>query len=189
MEREILWQPKDELGMEHLRLTQDERGVMADGLVIGVAQGQPFRVRYMLHCNAQWQIQEVHVAPVDVGQPDLHLLADGQGHWTTSDGEKLSTLEGCLDVDISVTPFTNTLPIRRLRFHVGQAIELSMAYIAVPTLSFLPVRQRYTCLEQRTDGALFRYEGLESGFTAEVSVDEDGLVTDYGTIWHRVWSR
>ena len=34
--------------------------------------------------------------------------------------------------------------------------------------------------------ALYRYEGLATGFQAEVRVDEMGLVIEYGNIWKRI---
>jgi hypothetical protein len=34
---------------------------------------------------------------------------------------------------------------------------------------------------------MYKYEGLESGFTAELQTDRDGLVLDYPDLWRRVW--
>jgi len=39
--------------------------------------------------------------------------------------------------------------------------------------------QAYTRLTADT----YRYENLPSGFTAELRVNEEGLVLDYGDIW------
>ena len=49
-----------------------------------------------------------------------------------------------------------------------------------------PVRQRYTCLEARPDGGLYRYEGFSTGFVADLPVDADGLVLDYPGVFRRV---
>jgi uncharacterized protein len=92
-------------------------------------------------------------------------------------------------VDISATPFTNTLPIRRMELLPGQAYELTVAYIAVPEMETKPVRQRYTCLEVRPYGKLYRYESLSSGYTTELWVDNDGLVIDYPGVFKRVWTQ
>ncbi len=48
-------------------------------------------------------------------------------------------------------------------------------------------RQRYTCLELNADGGLYKYEGLESDFIAELPVDSDGLVIDYPGLFKRIW--
>ena len=51
-----------------------------------------------------------------------------------------------------------------------------MLYVPFDTLAPRRDRQRYTCLEP---GRRFRYEGLRTGFTAEIGIDDDGLVVDY----------
>ena len=98
-------------------------------------------------------------------------------------------LDGCLDVDISATPFTNTLPIRRLALQPGSSVILSMAYIAIPQMNVEATQQRYTCLEVTSSGGRYLYESLADGvswFTAELPVDSDGLVLDYPGLFRRV---
>lgn len=186
MQREIIWEFVPWPGIEHLRLTVRDDGVVADGLVVGVDEGAAFRARYEVRCDAAWRVREVRAALLDGGE--IHLMADGTGHWTTADGEPRPDLAGCLDVDIRVTPFTNTLPIRRLGLRQGESAELAVAYVALPALDVTPVRQRYTCLAAEPDGGLYRYESLTTGFRADLPVDADGLVLDYPGIFRRVWS-
>jgi hypothetical protein len=88
------------------------------------------------------------------------LSADGKGKWFNAMGIPLAGLDGCIDIDISATPFTNTLPIRRLQLERGAAQVLRVAYIPVPALKPGAVEQRYTCLQPNQ---LCRYEGLTSG--------------------------
>ena len=138
-------------------------------------------------CDANWRVEELGLIFLSSKGKSVKIRADGEGRWSTSTGEPLSSLEGCIDVDISATPFTNTLPIRRLGLSAGQSAELQVAYVAVPELELKPVRQRYTCLELNEQGGLYRYEGLASGFSTELQVDAVGLVLDYPGIWRRVW--
>ena len=83
-------------------------------------------------------------------------------------GAHRAELDGCYDIDLSVTPFTNTLPIRRLPLHVGDAAELSVVYIDVDTLEVRPDRQRYT----RLDTHRWAFEQLDTGFAQQFDVDE-----------------
>jgi hypothetical protein len=39
------------------------------------------------------------------------------------------------------------------------------------------------------DGGRYRFEDPATGFTAEISVDGDGLVIEYPNVARRVWSR
>jgi hypothetical protein len=171
-----------------LRLVTSDGGVEANGLVIGLEAGRPFRIGYEIRCDERWRVREVRVAAPDSGRPVLELLADGEGHWKRRGGESISELDGCIDVDISATPFTNTLPIRRLGLEPGESEELMVTYVRVPELLVGPERQRYGCLEAQADGGLYRFEALPSGFTAKLPVDADGLVIDYPGLFRRVWT-
>jgi uncharacterized protein len=186
MESHVLWTPLQQAGLEQLHLVENDTGVVADGLVLGIEHATPFRLWYQVRADRDWNVRECLLqVGGDKGQA-LHLYSDGLGHWTDAAGAACSTLDGCLDVDISGTPFTNTLPIRRLALAPGQAADLLVAYISVPDLSAGPAQQRYTCLSRTVSGGLYRYEGLESGFTADLLVDAQGLVVDYPGIWKRV---
>ena len=186
MESHVWWTPLQETGLEHLHLVEDDTGVVADGLVLGIEHATPFRLWYQVRADSGWSVRECLLqVGGDKGQA-LHLYSDGLGHWTDAAGAACSTLDGCLDVDISRTPFTNTLPVRRLALAPGQSADLLVVYITIPDLSVRPAQQRYTCLSRTTSGGLYRYEGLDSGFTAELPVDAQGLVVDYPGIWKRV---
>ena len=188
MEREVIWVPWEGPGLEHLRLVTNDGGVVADGLVIGLEDGRPFRIGYEVRCDGQGRVRKVRAAAPNSGRPVLELLTDGEGRWKRRGGEPLPELDECIDVDISVTPFTNTLPIRRLGLRPGESEELLVAYIRAPELLVGLERQRYSCLEVRADGGLYRFKALPSGFTANLPVDSDGLVIDYPGLFRRAWS-
>jgi hypothetical protein len=188
VEQEVMWMPWEGPGLEHLRLATSDGSVVANGLVIGLEAGRPFRIGYEIRCDERWRVREVRVAAPDSERPVLELLADGEGRWRGGGGELLPELDGCIDVDISATPFTNTLPIRRLGLELGESEDLRVAYIRVPELLVGPERQRYGCLEAQADGGLYRFEALPSGFTAELPVDADGFVLDYPGLFRRAWS-
>jgi hypothetical protein len=188
VEREVMWAPWEGPGLEHLRLVTSDSGVVATGLVIGLEAGRPFRIGYEVRCDGLWRVREVRAAAPDSERPVLELLADGEGGWKRRGGEPVPELDGCIDVDISATPFTNTLPIRRLGLEPGQSEELTVTYVRVPELLVGPERQGYRSLEERRSGGLYRFEALPSGFTAELPVDADGLVLDYPGLFRRAWS-
>ncbi len=186
MEHDVVWQPWDEPGIEHLRLIEAPDGAVADSLLFRLFDGRPVRLRYRIRVDAEWRVRE---ADVELWEPDhrgLSLRSDGEGTWSDGDGLPLPHLNGCTDIDLTATPFTNTLPVRRLRLASGRAQVIKVAYIRVPALSVESVEQRYTCEEQRADGARYRYEGLGTGFVAELDVDDAGLVLDYPDLFRRV---
>jgi uncharacterized protein len=188
VEREVMWVPWEEAGLEHLRLLTSDGGVVANGLVIGLEAGRPFRIGYEVRCDERWRVREVRAATPDSERPVIELVADGEGHWKRGSGEPVPELDGCIDIDISATPFTYTLPIRRLGLEPGESEELKVTYVRVPELLVGPERQRYGCLEARADGGLYHFEALPGGFTARLPVDAEGLVIDYPGLFRRAWS-
>jgi uncharacterized protein len=187
--REVLWAPASGLGLEHLRLAVPaEGGAVADGLIIGFEQ-RPFRARYEIRCDERWRVRSLGVEVLDSGRPPLRLTADGAGRWTTADGTPFPALDGCIDVDLTASPFTNTLPVRRLGLAPGRAAEVRVAYVGVPELSVTVDPQRYTCLATGPEGSRYRFDALASDFTAELSLDADGLVVAYPSLFRRVWAR
>ena len=88
-----------------------------------------------------------------------------------------------MDVDLALTPFTNTLPIRRLGLGTGESAEIRVAYVELPAFAVTTDPQRYTCLEPERR---YRYESLESGFVREIDIDVNGLVVTYPGLFRRV---
>ena len=185
--RDVIWIPWQGPGLEHLRLEVGRAGVHADGLVVGLDGDRPFRLRYHVRCDPAWRVREVQVASLDTGG-NLHLVADGGGAWSAAGGTLLPRLDGCLGVDLSASPFTNTLPIRRLALAPGQSADIAVAYIALPALTVTGDPQRYRCLERGGEGSRYRFESLDSDFAADLPIDADGLVLDYPGLFRRLWS-
>ncbi|MHB9796284.1 putative glycolipid-binding domain-containing protein [Pseudomonas sp. MT3] len=150
---------------------------------VGEGGASSYQLEYQLDWDDDWRLREARFGVENErGVRQLHLLADGEGHWRTAEGETLSALDGCLDIDIWPTPFTNTFPIRRLRLADGQRAELAVVYLEAPALKPVRMRQGYT----RVDARHYRYENLEgTNFQALLTVDEDGLVLDYPTLFRR----
>lgn len=186
--RTVCWTPTwsktaPDVGLEHLLLT----GNAADSVVLGVDdQRGPFRLAYRLAWDDAWRIRSAGFVAASKGSTRLlELQTDGQGHWRDGRGASLDALDGCLDIDVWPTPFTNTFPIRRQLSAIGQRCEFRMAWVDGLDLSVKPQPQAYTRLADRR----YRFESLDgSGFQAELVVDEDGIVLDYPGLFRRVCS-
>jgi hypothetical protein len=183
--RDLAWTALAWPGTEHLRLTRGDDGIHADGLIVAVLDGQPLRLRYEVRCDAGWRCRTLRVASLLEPARTVELHGTGQGRWTTAAGQPLPMLDGCLDVDIAATPFTNTLPIRRLGLAPGATAEIVVVYVDVPALDVRAQRQRYTCLQRGADGGRWRYDNVVTSFAADLTVDADGLVIDYPGLWRR----
>lgn len=187
MDLTIAWAGEDAPSLEHLRLARQAGGHVADGVIVSLREGAPHRLHYIVVCDDAWRPRGLLVDPLD-GNAPLQLTGDGEGHWSDAEGAALDALAGCSDVDLSATPFTNTLPIRRQRLQPGESAEIRAVYVQAPALAVEPARQRYTCLAVEGGRSIYRYEGLDTGFVAEIVVDEHGLVLDYPGLFRRIAS-
>jgi len=178
---DILWEPWDGRGIEHLRVSVHAEHAYAESELLDEQGEQPVRVRYRVRTDAAWRTRSVEVTVMDPKPRLLRLHHDGDGRWRGDDGVALPELDGCMDVDLECSPFTNTLPIRRLALAVGQGASVRAAWVRHPSLTVEGLDQRYIRLSE----SLYRYEA-RSGFSVELEVDADGVVLDYGEYWRRV---
>jgi hypothetical protein len=184
--RTVCWSPlwneaRPGSGLEHLLLGDQA----ADSVVLGWdAERGPFRLSYRLMWDQAWRLQKAELeVTVQDDARSMHLMTDGQGRWLDGQGNHLDALQGCGDIDIWPTPFTNSFPIRRTPFAIGERHEFRMAWVDAIEMTVRPKPQAYTRLAER----LYLFESLDgSGFKAELPVDEHGIVLDYPGLFRRV---
>jgi hypothetical protein len=173
----VLWQEVETGALDRCRLEAGPSGLRLSGTVLTAEFGTPLDVRYLVEADRDGLTRRVELE-LDGGATRRVLLADGAGHWAWEGGPELAEVAGSLDVDLTVTPATNTLPIRRLAdLEVGQAADLLMAWVQFPGLEVLASAQRYQRL------AADRWRFTTGEFQAELLVDPDGLVLDYGGLF------
>jgi uncharacterized protein len=184
MKTEIMWEQLLGNGLEHLILNQGAQ-IEVESLAVGVLSDAPYRILYQITCDAHWNVQKLSMLDL-LGDKKVDLIRN-KNSWLDGEINPMETFYGCTDVDIMVMPFTNTLPMRRLKLELGIAKEISVVYVSIPDLELSKLDQRYTCISKDMDGGIYRYENLSSGFTSELKVDADGLVVDYPGIFKMVW--
>ena len=177
----VLWTRRDLVSLEYFQLREARDTIRLSGTILTAHDGQPMRVQYTVNCDRDWSTRSVRIA-LDQGSTsrELRLLVDDERRWWT-DGRELTEVAGCVDVDISLSPSTNTLPIRRLSLAPGEERDVVAAWIRFPDLTVERLPQRYA----RTGEALYRYSSAGGAFTADIEVDERGLVVQYPPLWER----
>jgi uncharacterized protein len=184
MQRTVIWKPVEYQGMEYLSLREVEDGFGIDSVVIAVQPEGAFRLDYRIQCDLGFAVRDVQLTLSN--SQSLHLSSDGHGNWFDENRRLLPDLKGCIDVDILSTPFTNTLPIKRLAWTPGQTETLYMVYFTIPDMTIHADEQRYTCVERTPEGGVFRFEQVATSFTVLLPVDADGLVLDYPGLFERI---
>lgn len=183
MSRSILfWRRLDVEGLERLALTVESHAVTAVSTVLCLEDGG-FRIDHRWQLDAAWRAQSVVVERWSAqGHGVLRLERAGSG-WLV-DGIPRADLVGAEEPDLSVTPFCNTFPIRRVPDRAGEGLTLDTAFIDGAALTVARSRQRYERLGPRR----VRYVdlGVAAGFEAELEVDGEGIVLRYEQLFERV---
>ena len=141
----------------------------------------PTAVAYSIQCDPSWKTATAQVRGWRGSEPiDLRLARHAPDSWTLND-IACPAVAGCVDLDLSFTPATNLLPLRRLSFPLGQPVEVRSAWLEWPDIRLTPLVQRYV----RRSATEFGYEADLPGepFQAVLRVQPQGWVLDYGELW------
>src|SRR5215470_2149903 len=171
LKRVVLWKNLLLGGTDYCALWHTPEGWRLKGTVVGVLEDRrPVLATYEVHCDEKWRTHRVQVErTIGTDVKMLSLIVESRGVWRSS-GQEVREAEGCVDVDLALTPATNTLPIRRLDLPIGRTESLVAAWVKLPDLAVQRLPQRYTRLTKDT----YRYES-NTGFSAKVAVDDLGL--------------
>lgn len=176
--RSVLWRSIDGPGHEACRVFSLDAEWHLEGSAVFLHDAQPFRLDYHVRCDASWTTQSGRVSGW-LGQTSiaLEITVDADRNWRVN-GVECSAVTGCIDLDLNFSPSTNLLPIRRLNLTVGQEAEVKAAWLRFPSFELETLVQTY----RRIDESTYQYRS-EPDFTADLEVDEFGLVTNYRDLW------
>ena len=174
------WQHVDaRCGFEVVIVHPGERGYRLEGTTTAVEADEAWAVGYAIVVDERWQTVTAEVSGRSAdGARDLVMRTDGRGRWQV-DGRHLPELDGCMDVDLESSAFTNALPVHRLRLAVGDEAAAPAAYVRAADLGVERLEQRYRRLADSSGRQRYHYSAPGFGFECELVYDASGLVLDY----------
>ncbi len=196
--RAVAWVKDDPLGVEFAEIDLARNDLSARGVAIA---GGPiaYRLDYTLQTAADFVTSRLRVVSRGQGwRRAIELLRDGQGTWTLRTKEEGSVdlpapggdpagFADALDCDLGLSPVTNLMPVLRHRLlSGGDAFQLTAAWVSVPDLAVQADGQRYDFVRADHDQRVIHYEAVDGSFTADIRVDQDGIVIDYPGIARRL---
>jgi hypothetical protein len=178
IQRTLVWRLRGEISLEYFSLGRSESGWFLAGTVVATTEdNQPMLVRYRVDCDDGWETRAVEVALSLAGaERSLQLRVDAERRWFAN-GQEIEALRGCSDVDLGVTPATNTLPIRRLGLQPGESATIEAAWMLFPSLEIVRATQGYA----RSSDLHYVYGGSKRSY--ELDVDDLGVVRTYDQFW------
>ncbi len=178
----LFWRRTDGLGLERLALAVTAEAVMAEASVVSTQDGG-FRLDHRWRLTPDWRVRSLEVERWGPAGLARLTVERAEGGWTV-DGARRPDLDGAEEPDLSVTPFCNTFPIRRLPLGLGERLDLDVCHVDGAAMTVARRRQRY----ERLGPGRVRYVDLgpQAGFEAELMVDDRGLVLRYQHLFERV---
>jgi hypothetical protein len=173
--------------MERSTFEFDESGggFKIQGTVLTLLGVDPAEIRHVIACNSEGLTR---ACAVDIlageGIQSFRIHVSERGQWIVN-GVAAPELSGVNDVDLSFSPCSNTLPIRRLNLPVGEKARIASAWLRFPELDIVRAEQIYTRLSEER----YRFETGTGDFMAELIIDDHGIVTTYGDLWQSLTPR
>ncbi len=173
----VLWRRLDVPGHDSCRLD----GFRLEGTAVFSG---PAQVRYELTCDDQWRSRHGRVQGW-VGDESFDRTIERAGTSWLLNGRPVPGLEHCLDLDYGFTPATNLTQLKRIALKVGEAAEVPVAWLDVPSAQLVLLPQRY---ERRTENTYW-YESPTADYAAELVIAGNGFTFSYPGLWELVASR
>ncbi len=166
---------------EHCRIESNEDHWLVKGTVVG-EDVAPFHVAYTLQLCPAWHVRSCLIeAQVGPKWHRLSLRRCADGAWFQN-GVLLENTSDCTDIDISVTPFTNSLPVNRLKLKEDEEAEIRVLYIDVLERTVYASSQSYA----RITSSRYLFQSKEEHFEAAIDFDSGNWVEHYHGLFQRV---
>ncbi len=176
-----LWKAIEYNSLENCVLTRNKNGLEVNSVIIGYSDKKIFRADYFLKINPVWEIFFAEIKFHSAGTTINYTLEKtAERGWLLNDKEQ-HQFNDCIDIDITLSPFTNTLPVNRLRFQEGQE-HIKVIYFDLLSGEVKPVLQCYT----RLSAFQYKFENVPNDFEAVLDVDNNGLVINYPRLFKRI---
>lgn len=175
IETKLRWHGIERSSYEECRVTEERDAVLINSEIAIATEV----FSYCITTDAFWNVESFAIRYSSEPVWEKRYVRR-DGIWLC-DGEPVRELDGCNDIDILFTPFTNSLPIKRLQLKTRGKAEIKVVYIDPDSRTIYAASQRYT----RLSGSQYRFETVPEDFEAVITVDQNGFVIDYPGLFTR----
>ncbi|MDQ0640056.1 hypothetical protein QF042_003621 [Pedobacter sp. W3I1] len=178
--KNIIWKGLHYNSIENCVINVGAKSINIDSSIIGYIDNAIYKVDYTIHADTDWNTISFGIKSKVNGITN-QISGQKIGNLWKIDGDYQDGLANCTDIDISLTPFTNSLPINRLHLNQNQQMVIDVLYINILEHKIMGVQQKYTRLAEKK----YHYQNIENDFESVIEVDNDGFVIDYPRLFER----
>ncbi|MCJ7932899.1 MAG: putative glycolipid-binding domain-containing protein [Chryseobacterium sp.] len=176
----LIWQGILYQSLEYFKIKENGDRYTIESKIIGCYENKMYTADYKILITQDWTVLEFVIESEINTIKNILTGKKRQDEWVINNVIH-PDFKGFEYIDISLTPFTNTLPINNLKLAENSSRKIDVIYIDVLNHHIRPAKQQYT----RTALNKYLYENIETDFKAEISVDEAGLVISYPKLFEK----
>ena len=172
--RTINWKGIIYNSIENCKVKKEGDYLFVDSKIVGTFETKSYSIDYTLKINLNWEIQSFEIyTHVDT----LKSIIQGNKIDSTWEiNKELRNEFSNIDfIDISLSPFTNTLPINNLNIGIGDETTIKVIYLNILENKIEVLQQKYIRIAE----CKYKFENIPNDFEAEIEVDEYGFVMYY----------
>lgn len=181
MQTNLLWKGREYNSLENCLVTTTSSGNEINSTIIGEYKRNVYTLNYHLKTTANWLPFKLNFSShINNDQFNFNLEKRENNIWFLNN-TSTNNFHNCKYVDISVTPFTNTLPINNLQLLSNEEKQIDVIYIDIFQKELKPLKQFYKKLSTEE----YLYQNIPNDFEAIIKIDADGFVIDYPYLFER----
>jgi len=174
-----LWRRIDTPGHDACRLEELPSGWRLNGAAVFLHRGEPVNLSYAVRCDHGWRASYGRVFGAVGGQTVDYVIQRRSDHGWTLNGERVDSLDHLDDLDLSFTPATNVLQIRRVALPLGEAVRLPAAWFDFDSGALSELEQIYEC----RNACAFDYRAPDVGYEGTLELSPNGFIRIYPGLW------
>lgn len=160
----IRWENVLTKQVEEVRIDVERRNIYVSGDILSDS------AYYRIDFDTEWRVSDFEVTYRDAVV--FHCQRKMNGMWVDRLAKRIiEEFENFEYFDLSLTPLTHIMAIKRLDLAPGQSAVIDVALFDVPSGSYRPVQQTYTRIDDNS--FLFQFEGAES----TISLNSEGMIS------------
>ena len=177
-----IWSRLDVPGHDACWIERGRDGWTVRGVAVFAHDDGPAALQYRVDCSEEWITRRGEIrGTVGSRHVEVSIVRDREGRWTLN-GEEAASVRGLADLDFGFTPATNFQQLQRFALRVGQAADVTVAWLDVDSEGLTALEQKY----ERRDELSYWYESPAAGYQALLTIRADGLVDEYPGLWRAV---